>query len=63
MGFWFLLFYLDAGVPVTTYLYVPEEQACLNIVAEHLESIHPDGYVEVIYANCPQGSPPRKGHG
>jgi hypothetical protein len=60
MGYWFLLAWLEAGVPVSTMMYVPEHQRCLDIADEHLEAQQrPGSYVEVVYIGCPQGSPPR----
>lgn len=61
MGWWFLLFYLDAGVPVYVSLYAHDYQRCVTIAQEHLESeqMRPGSYIEVIYNNCMQGSAPR----
>ena len=61
MGWWFLLAWLDAGVPSSTMLYVRDEQRCLTVAQEHLEGAQarPDAYLEVIYLGCVQGGAPR----
>ena len=62
MGYWFLLFVLDAGVPVQAQLFAGDEQRCLTVAQEHLESetLRPGSYVEIIYIGCVQGSAPRR---
>jgi hypothetical protein len=61
MGYWFILVFLDSGVPNNIALYAYEEQRCLTVMDEHLTRIdsNPRMYVEVLYANCLQGSAPR----
>jgi hypothetical protein len=63
MGWYFLLFALDAGVPVHADIYIgTDEQRCLTVAQEHLESetMVPGSYVEIVYIGCVQGSPPRR---
>jgi hypothetical protein len=61
MGWWFVLAWLDAGVPGSTMLYAADEQRCLQVAQEHIEGAQarPDAYMEIIYLGCVQGSPPR----
>lgn len=61
MGWWFVLFLLDAGVPVQVQLYTHDEQRCLTVAQEHLEAVQgrPGTYIEVVFVNCVEGSPPR----
>jgi hypothetical protein len=61
MGWWFIVAWLDAGVPSSAMLYTYDKQRCLQIVSEHLEAeqMRPGSYVEIIYANCIQGGAPR----
>lgn len=59
MGYWFIFFALDAGVPVQVQLYTYEEQRCLQVADEHLKSAQKNGYVDVLYSNCLPGSKPR----
>ena len=62
MGFWFVLAWLDAGIPASITMYTHDEQRCLTVAQEHLEAeqMQPGSYVEVLYVGCVQGSPPRK---
>jgi hypothetical protein len=63
MGWWFLVTWLDAGVPASINLYVGgDQQRCLQIASEHLEAeqMRPGHYIEVIYIGCVQGSAPRR---
>lgn len=62
MGWWFLLAWLDGGVPSSTTVYTHDEQRCLTVAQEHLEAqqARPDKYVEVLYVGCVQGSAPRR---
>ncbi len=62
MGWWFVLAWLDAGIPQSALLYTYDEQRCLTVLSEHLEAeqLRPGSYVEVIYSNCVQGSAPRR---
>jgi hypothetical protein len=61
MGWWFILAWLDAGVPSTTMIYTHDEQRCLHVAQEHIEGAErrPDTYLEVVYLGCVQGSAPR----
>jgi hypothetical protein len=61
MGWWFILCWLDAGVPSSTMLYVRDEQRCLQVAQEHIEGAQarPDAYLEVIYLGCVPGGAPR----
>jgi type IV pilus assembly protein PilM len=36
MGWWFLLAWLDAGVPTSITMYTSDEQRCLTVAQEHL---------------------------
>lgn len=63
MGWWFVLAWLDAGVPSSAMLYVgTDEQRCLVMVQEHLAGIEdrPDAYIEMLYQGCVRGSAPRR---
>ena len=63
MGWWLLMFWLDAGVPAIVPLYTgPDEQRCLTVAQEHLEGAQarPDAYIEVVYLGCVQGGAPRR---
>lgn len=61
MGWWFIVAWLDAGVPSSTMLYTADEQRCLTVAQEHLDGAQarPDAYLEVIYVGCVQGGAPR----
>ena len=50
MGWWFVLAWLDAGIPQSALLYTYDEQRCLTVLSEHLEAeqLRPGSYVEVI---------------
>jgi hypothetical protein len=63
MGWWFILAWLDAGVPTSAMLYVgTDEQRCLTVAQEHLEAeqMRPDAYIEVLYVGCVPGGAPRR---
>jgi hypothetical protein len=63
MGWWLLMFWLDAGVPASVSLYTGlDKQRCLTVVQEHLQAqeARPDRYVESLYVGCVQGSRPRR---
>jgi hypothetical protein len=62
MGWWFILAWLDAGVPSSAMLYAGDEQRCLQIASEHLDGLEsqPSKYIETIYIGCVQGSRPRR---
>ena len=60
MGYWLLLFWLDAGVPASVILYTGlDEQRCLQVASEHLAVQEKNRYVELIYLGCVQGGAPR----
>lgn len=62
MGFWFLLAWLDAGVPTSIMMYTQDQQRCLTVAQEHLEmqQMRQHTFIEVIYIGCTQGSQPRE---
>ena len=62
MGWWLLLFWLDAGIPSTVSIYTGlDEQRCLTVASEHLavQQNRKGRYVELIYLGCVQGGAPR----
>jgi len=62
MGWWFLLAWLEMGIPQTAMVYAgQDEQRCLTVADEHLErqQERPDRFVEVVYLGCVRGSQPR----
>ena len=61
MGWWFVLAWLDAGIPQSALLYTHDEQRCLTVAQEHLEGAQkrPDRYIEVVSLGCVKGGAPR----
>lgn len=62
MGFWFVLAWLDAGIPASITMYTHDEQRCLTVAQEHLEAeqMRPGAYIEVLYVGCVPGGAPRR---